>query len=235
MTNEIVLSDRLRNIMAFLPNGSYFADIGSDHAYLPIAVCQNDQEAKAIAGELNEGPYQSALKHVKQQLLSDRIEVIKGDGLEVIQNKPIKQVVIAGMGGGLIRSILEKRKHLLKDVERLILQPNVDSECIREWLLDTEYQLIAERILEEDGHIYEILVADMLTTNRVREYSAKELLFGPYLLKDKNRVFKQKWQRELTNNHNIIRQMKQAKKPDLNKIKQFEIKGKWIQEVLEDD
>lgn len=235
MTNEMTLSTRLKNMMDFLPAGSFFADIGSDHAYLPIVVCQHDQSAKAIAGELNDGPYRSALEHVTKQRLTDQIKVLKGDGLEVIQNEPVKQVVIAGMGGGLIRSILEKGKHLLKNVDRLILQPNVDSEYIREWLHSTDYQLIAEKILTEDGHIYEILVADVAVTKVKHDYSTKEILFGPYLLKEKNNVFKQKWQRERDNYQRIIQQMRQAKEPDLNKINQFKLKEKWIEEVLKDD
>ncbi|WP_440895866.1 tRNA (adenine(22)-N(1))-methyltransferase [Amphibacillus sp. Q70] len=235
MTNEIILSNRLKNIMDFLPAGSFFADIGSDHAYLPIAVCQHDQSAKAIAGELNEGPYRSALEHVTTQRLTDQIKVIKGDGLEVIQFEPVKQVVIAGMGGGLICSILEQGKHLLKDVDRLILQPNVNSEYIREWLLNTDYQLVAERILAEEGHIYEILVADIAVTKARYEYSDKEILFGPYLIKEKNNVFKQKWQRERKNYRRIIEQMLRAKEPDLIKINQFKLKEKWIEEVLKDD
>src|SRR5690625_254647 len=104
VTDAINLSKRLTTIATFLPSGAYFADIGSDHAYLPCYVCIHDKEARAIAGEVNEGPYNSACETVKAYELNNQIEVRLGDGLHVIDNEQIKQVVIAGMGGSLIRS-----------------------------------------------------------------------------------------------------------------------------------
>lgn len=232
MTQNILLPERLKRITQFLPKGSFFADIGSDHAYLPIAVCQMDPTAKAIAGELNEGPFQAAIQHVKQYGLADQIEVIKGDGLAVIQDKKVKQVVIAGMGGGLIRSILEAGKAELDRVERLILQPNVDSQVIRAWLMQTDYRLVEEEILTEDGHTYEILVADKIVDGKPMSYTEQELLFGPFLLKKRHQVFVDKWNRELTHYQRIITQIKQAKVPDIEKIEFYERQISWIEEVL---
>lgn len=232
MTQDILLPERLKRIMRFLPEGCFFADIGSDHAYLPIAVCQMDPTTKAIAGELNEGPFQVAVQHVKQYGLADQIEVIKGDGLAVIQDKKVKQVVIAGMGGVLIRSILETGKTELDRVERLILQPNVDSQVIRGWLMQTDYRLVEEEILTEDGHTYEILVADKIVDGKPMSYTEQELLFGPFLLKKRHQVFVDKWNRELTHYQRIITQIKQAKVPDIEKIEFYERQISWIEEVL---
>lgn len=235
MKNQIVLSDRLENIKEFIIAGASFADIGSDHAYLPIAVCLLDSRAHAIAGEVNEGPYRAAINHVEKYELSDRIKVVKADGLKAIESVVVDQVVIAGMGGGLIRSILDRDKSLLAPVKRLILQPNLNSHLIREWLIDTDYELVFERILKEDGHIYEILVADKVTSIERKTYSAKELLFGPYLLKDKNAIFKDKWEIERQNIERILEQVKKAKQTESAKINQFKMKLKWIEEVLKDD
>src|SRR5699024_3202901 len=234
MEKQIILSKRLEIIMNSLPKGAYFADIGSDHAYLPIAVCLKDSSARAIAGEVNEGPYQSAVSHVARYQLNQQIKVIKGDGLDVIQSEAVDHIVIAGMGGGLIRSILERGKHHLAKVRRLILQPNVDSHYVRVWLHGTDYRLTSESILKEDGHIYEILIADQVASNQKNNYSDKEIFFGPYLLKEQTKPIRKKWKKERKNTEGVIKQMKRAKNLDLNKINQFKQKLIWIEEVLKD-
>src|SRR5688572_1442382 len=113
------LSKRLKEVAAFLPRGAWFADIGSDHAYLPCFICSGDSTSKAIAGEVNRGPFESAQKNVRKLGLEHQIEVRLGDGLEVIHlSDQIKQLVIAGMGGGLITKILVEGKDKLVSVER---------------------------------------------------------------------------------------------------------------------
>ncbi|SEN55770.1 tRNA (adenine22-N1)-methyltransferase [Amphibacillus marinus] len=229
----IKLSSRLSIVAGFLPNQAYFVDVGSDHAYLPIAVCQSDKSAYAVAGELNRGPYQAAKQHVHTYGLTDRIEVVKGDGLSVITNQSIRQVVIAGMGGGLIRSILEQGYDRLNGVDRLILQPNVDSHYIRAWLNSKPFSLKEEVILEEDGHIYEVLVADRVEATQ--PLTPKQILFGPYLMQENHAVFQKKWKSEYRNKLRVINQMRLAKQLDERKLANLLQEVKWIEEVISHD
>src|SRR5690625_4730954 len=111
------ISKRLEVIASFLTEGSRFADIGTDHAYLPCYICINDQEASAIAGEKNKGPYEQAKKNVQRYQLEERIEVRLGDGLEVLEDAQITELIIAGMGGPLIVDILQKGKQYLHTVQ----------------------------------------------------------------------------------------------------------------------
>ncbi|GGM31391.1 SAM-dependent methyltransferase [Paraliobacillus quinghaiensis] len=232
--NNKVLSERLKTVAMYLPQNAYFADIGSDHAYLPCYICSVDPTATAIAGEINEGPFQSAKKHVQALNLENRVKVVKGDGLEVITNYDVRQIVIAGMGGGLIRSILDNGKDKLKNIERVIVQPNVDAHLVRKWFVQHHFELVAEQILKEDGHIYEILVADSVDETNVSLDEQKDILFGPYLLHEKNEAFIEKWQLEKINRIRIIGQMQKAKVVDYEKLEHFKQEVKLIEEVLRD-
>lgn len=235
--NERILSKRLRQIANYLPEKANFADIGSDHAYLPCFVCSQDKNATAIAGEINEGPYRSAERNVAALHLTDQVKVIKGDGLAVLHNQDVDQVVIAGMGGTLIRTILMQGKDKLTNVQRIIAQPNVDAYAVRDWFYNNNYHLIAEEIIKEDGHIYEILIADKEVTAPI--YDEKQLmaslLFGPYLLKENSAVFQEKWASEKSKLERVVKQMHQAKEIDYEKIKQFQYEIEMIEEVLGHD
>ena len=195
--NHEKLSLRLQRVALHIPKGSILADIGSDHAYLPCYAIINDLCSKAIAGEVVEGPYQSALKQVKETGLQARVDVRKGDGLDVLEVDEATSVTIAGMGGTLIASILERGKNKLAKVERLILQPNVGSQNVRIWLMENNWELVDEEILEEDGKIYEILIAEAGEPLKPYEDEReKRIRFGPFLMKQQHPVFVKKWMQE---------------------------------------
>lgn len=141
-----MLSKRLEKIAKYLVKPIEFADIGSDHAYLPCYVCLQDATAIAIAGEINQGPYLRAIETVTTNQLENRIHVRKGNGLEVVNEGEVSQITIAGMGGKLIKNILEEGKSKLTGVKRLILQPNLDADIVRKWLYQHRYALLQKRL-----------------------------------------------------------------------------------------
>jgi len=156
----VTLSIRLAAIAARVPASSRLADIGSDHALLPVYLAEQGKLAAGIAGEVNPGPYEAARRQVRESGVEDRIEVRKGDGLAVLAPGEVDVITIAGMGGGLIVSILEAGADRLAGVRLLVLQPNVGEDQVRRYLLANDWLLAAEEILEEDGKIYEILTAE---------------------------------------------------------------------------
>lgn len=203
------LSERLALLARYLPEDSFFADIGSDHAYLPVSFCLKHPEARAIAGEVNEGPLTSAKKVIKQYGMEDKVSARLGDGLDVLGKGEVSEVVIAGMGGPLIASILDRGKDKLGGVNRLLLQPNVHAVVVRRWLDENGFSLIQEDIIEENGHIYEVLVADRHSDETLYSTDNKEteLWLGPILMKQKNDAFLEKWERQLENNKRIMKQL----------------------------
>jgi tRNA (adenine22-N1)-methyltransferase len=156
----IKLSKRLATIAELVPDGSALADIGTDHALLPVYLVQQGRIRKAVAGELNLGPYEAALRQVRKAGLESSVSVRRGDGLRVLAPGEADAITIAGMGGGLIVNILDQdEKGVLAHVRTLILQPNVAEDAVRRWLLEHDYVLDKERIVEEDGIAYVILKA----------------------------------------------------------------------------
>ncbi|WP_285005665.1 tRNA (adenine(22)-N(1))-methyltransferase [Lactococcus formosensis] len=202
--NEIKLSKRLQAVADLVKPNSRLLDVGSDHAYLPTYLVQQEKIDFAIAGEVVKGPYQIARNHVAEQNLQENIEVRLADGLAAFEeNDAITSVVIAGMGGILISEILEAGKDKLSQVEQLILQPNNHEESLRSWLMDHDFVITFEKILLEAGKIYEIIVAEHGTT----ELNETELEFGPYLSQEKSEVFRQKWNKELNTLNKILERL----------------------------
>ena len=230
---ELVISKRLSKIAGYIEKGARLADIGSDHAYLPCYAAIHGLIQSGIAGELNEGPYLSACETVREFGLNDKIAVRRGDGLSVIKKGEANTVVIAGMGGELIRTILDAGKDKLTSDTVLILQPNVAERHLREWLDQEGWGIEKEDILEEDGHIYEILVANKQHTT-ASKLSNIDLLFGPFLRKEKSEIFIRKWKSERDKRLRVLRSMNKAKEPHLVDEKKAELQNEiqLIEEVI---
>ncbi|MHB1419242.1 MAG: tRNA (adenine(22)-N(1))-methyltransferase [Bacillota bacterium] len=154
------LSQRLASIAGYIEPGSTVADIGTDHAYLPVHLVQSRVCPRVVAVEINQGPWQSAQEQIRSCGLEKEVSVRMGDGLQVVQPGEVNMVVIAGMGGGSIRRILEASPQVLDKVKRLVLQPMNDSGELRLWLLGSGWFLADEDLVLEDGRFYEIVVAE---------------------------------------------------------------------------
>ena len=190
-----MISKRLELVAFFVPQGSILLDVGSDHAYLPIELVKRGQIEAAIAGEVVEGPFQSAIKNVESHGLKEKIQVRLANGLAAFEEEDqVTVITIAGMGGRLIATILEEGLDKLSNIQRLILQPNNREDDLRIWLQDNDFQIVAESILEEAGKFYEILVVEA----GQMKLSASDVRFGPFLSKEVSPVFVQKWQKEAT-------------------------------------
>ncbi len=232
--DEKHLSARLACVASLVPAGARVADIGSDHAYLPAALVLDGKIDFAIAGEVVKGPYENAVHEIKDHQLEGQVIPRLADGLAAIEPADkVDTITIAGMGGSLIASILEKGKDKLTEIKRLVLQPNVGESQLREWLMNNHYQIMTEKIIEEDNHIYEIIVAEPSVVPF--RYSKYELDFGPFLLENKGPIFKKKWQEYLQREAHVIDQMQKAQQPSVKKINEINQFLSQVKEAIADD
>ena len=232
--DEKHLSARLACVASLVSAGARVADIGSDHAYLPAALVLDGKIDFAIAGEVVKGPYENAVHEIKDHQLEGQVIPRLADGLAAIEPADkVDTITIAGMGGSLIASILEKDKNKLTGIKRLVLQPNVGESQLSEWLMNNHYQIMNEKIIEEDNHIYEIIVAEPSVVPF--RYSKYELDFGPFLLENKGPVFRKKWQEYLQREAHVIDQMQKAQQPPVKKINEINQFLSQVKEAIADD
>lgn len=153
------LGERLAAVASLVPQGVRLADIGTDHAYLPINLCQNGVITAAVAADVNKGPYQVALASIAAAGLSGKVQVRLGDGLKVLAPGEVDVVTIAGMGGGLMQELLNASADILAGLSGLILQPMNAGAGLRKWLYQHGWHITDEVLVLEDERLYEILYA----------------------------------------------------------------------------
>lgn len=194
------LSTRLLHCANYTQGFNKLADIGTDHAFLPIYAIQEGFVSTALAVDNKEGPYVVAYSNVKKHGLEEKIKVILADGLTKLDDD-VDVVVISGMGGGLISNILQASS--LRNVKRFILQPNNNSQAIRKALSEIKFKIIDEIMFLDGEEIYEIMVIE----KGEESYTNLELLFGPILLRDKPYYFELRCKHELEKYQKILAQV----------------------------
>ena len=224
---------RLRILAQMVDQEARVADIGTDHAYLPIQLVKEGKVDYAIASDVAAGPLQNAEKDIVAAGLKDKIETRLGSGLETVSAQDrIDTVVIAGMGGKLMTNILDEAWSENFHFATLILEPNVGEPGVREWLSTHKYQIIDEKIISEAGHIYELIKAQKVeSTIRLTD---RQIFFGPEILKEKNQVFYQKWQDQLAYHQRLLCNLNKAQEKDRAHIRQIEDEIKMIEGELND-
>lgn len=157
MADPIKLGPRLNCIALLIDAKARLADIGTDHAFLPIALCQQGKIDYAVAVDIHQGPYQSALAAVREHKLEKKIAVRLGNGLQPLLPGEIDTLSLAGMGGKTILEILLAGQDILAEVADLVLQPQGLESRVRSSLLETGWLLKEEHLVEEEGRIYVIM------------------------------------------------------------------------------
>ena len=180
-----LLSDRLKAVAEMITPGIPVADIGCDHAYLPIYLVRENISPYVIACDVNAGPIVRAQENIDDVDLSESIDVRQGDGLSVLTPGEVKSVVLAGMGGKLMIRILSEGDDVLTDVSELVLEPQSDVAAVRHFLQDGGYRIISENMISEEGKFYPVIKAVHGSMDWDREIYFR---YGKILLREENPV-----------------------------------------------
>ena len=154
MNNIINISERLKCVASLVNKGARVADIGTDHAYLPIYLVQNGISNKVYACDVRKEPLRRAKLHIDEYGLSDKITTKLGDGLKGINKGDVDTVTICGMGGKLMKNILKAGIDKLGDNTQLVLSAQSELKDFRKYLLETGIDIKSEHMLLEDGKYY---------------------------------------------------------------------------------
>ena len=173
MTKRIELSPRLRMVADLVPTGARLADIGTDHAYLPAALVLEGKIQGAIAADLRPGPLSRARTTVQSYGLTGQVAFRLCDGLTGIQAEEADVVVIAGMGGETIASILAAAPWT--KIKTLILQPMSSMPDLRAWLLEHGYEIEREHLAQEGTTLY---TAFLVHGGQMEPMTGAQLLAG---------------------------------------------------------
>ena len=152
---QLSLQPRLQAIAGLVPQGGRLADVGTDHAYLPIALLLGEKIPGAIATDIHPGPLERGRRAARAFGVEERISFRLCDGLSAVSAEEVDTVVIAGMGGETIAAILDAVPWSRE--KRVLLQPMSRAEFLRPWLAGHGWRVLGETLVRDKGHIYPIL------------------------------------------------------------------------------
>lgn len=169
---KIKLSPRLEVIANCIAGAESMADIGTDHGYLPVYLVENEMVARAIASDTNQQPLKKAEKIISEQQLEKQIETRLGSGLSVLKPGEVDVVVMAGMGGLLIRDLLEAQPDVAMQKKKLVLQPMNNQAVLRKYLEAAGFRIVREDLAREGDRVYEVIVVEpgAMTFTNLLEY-----------------------------------------------------------------
>lgn len=215
------MSSRLHMVADMITPGRVVADIGTDHGYIPIYQILTGKSPYAYACDVAEGPLLRARENVERYEVQDTVELVMSDGLAALKEviRPAESIVIAGMGGNLMRRILENGEETAYAAEELILSPHSEICEVRRYLYAQGFHIIDENMIKEDGKFYTVMKA---RPNAKAEASGKQkaqeagipdeegMLFGPLLMEGKHPVLKEFLEKELDTCKKILENLKSS-------------------------
>ena len=174
--NDIKLSKRLSTAASYVRSGAFVADIGTDHAFLPIYLVLSGKVDKALASDINVGPIQTAKENITRYGLTDKIFTEIANGLEGIESYCPTDIVICGMGGELIADIVEKADFVKNPAIRLVLLPMTKVGHLREYLANNGFAVEGETLSSVQNKVYTCLCVSY--TGQPYSLTAFEREFG---------------------------------------------------------
>lgn len=214
---------RLEAVVKLVPQDCVLADIGTDHAYLPVWLLQKGHIKAAVAADIAAGPCKAAQTNIGMYGLKNKIEVRMGSGLTVLKPGEADGAVIAGMGGSTIIEILEESPEVASKLKFLIVQPMAGAAGLRKWACANGWRIADEELAEEPQHLYEII---LLEHGSEPVHSELEYEIGPRLLEKRPPLLKKQFEKLANTYKRMFVSMQNSKQA------QQSAKYKKLQELL---
>lgn len=225
------LSKRLKWIVEKLNKTEVIMDIGTDHGYIPIYLIKNNIAQKVIASDINKEPLNKAKINASLDGVLDKIDLRLGGGLSPLKNKEANSVIIAGMGGNLIRDILENDLNKVKNLDYLILQPAQNPEVLRKYLYKNDYEILDEDICLDENQYYEIFKVRY----KAGDYISLEDIFyeiSPMMLNKKLPLLKSYIESKIEKNEKVIDFIKDNTEHAIIRKNELKEKNKRLERLL---
>lgn len=225
------LSKRLKWIVEKLNKTEIIMDIGTDHGYIPIYLIKNNIAQKVIASDINKEPLNKAKINASLDGVLDKIDLRLGGGLSPLKNKEANSVIIAGMGGNLIRDILESDLNKVKNLDYLILQPAQNPEVLRKYLYKNDYEILDEDICLDENQYYEIFKVRY----KAGDYISLEDIFyeiSPMMLSKKLPLLKSYIESKIEKNEKVIDFIKDNTEHAIARKNELKEKNKRLEKLL---
>ncbi|MDD4297294.1 MAG: class I SAM-dependent methyltransferase [Ruminiclostridium sp.] len=208
----IKLKGRLLQIANMVDSCNKLADIGTDHAYIPIYLFQNGVCNKVIATDIKEEPLKKAASNINKHKLTGMIELRLGDGIKPIKDDECDAFIIAGLGGLLISEILENSQGKVKKAKYIILQPMYTEEVLREYLLTSGFNISSEVLVYDEKRIYVVIKASYDGVKRIEEPLYYHI--GKPLFDNRDPLLKRYLERKIRIQTKIVQGLKQSENKD---------------------
>ena len=173
---KCAINARLLSAAELVRQDAVLADIGTDHAYLPLFLLSEERISYAYASDVNKGPLDSAMSNARECNMTEKMSFLLTDGASALAGKGITDYAICGMGGELIADIIERAPHLKSSGINLILQPMSRQEKLRAYLARSGFEIVTESYSYDSGKYYVCLLATY--TGKCREISQLESHVG---------------------------------------------------------
>ena len=201
----IHIGERLKTVASMVPLCQTMADIGTDHGYVPAYLALSGQCQYVIASDIAEGPCRAAAETRNRYNLFGQMEIRTAPGLQGLRAGEAEAVVIAGMGGATIVSILEEDPEIVATVHTFVLQPMNAANLLRRWLVQHGYRIADEALCKENGHIYVII--KVIHTEKKQKLSAIEEEMGPCIMEKKPALWQEFIQEKSEHYRRLLQQM----------------------------
>ena len=180
--------ERLKCIASNVKSGGIVADIGCDHAFTSIYLVEEKLARGAIAIDINKEPLKRAWQHIQESGMEEYISVRLSNGARGLKKGEADTILISGMGGALIASILEESINIIKDAKELVLSPQSEIYIVRHFLHDNGFKIVSEEMVKEQGKFY-VVIRAVPGSQHYKDESG--YIYGEYQKENKNKILEE--------------------------------------------